>query len=508
MKKPAFSYIELIICMSLVTAVVLLTMPLTTQKTKTSSNIYGEFRCFSEYDDVTDTYRLYQQQRFNSSALSQKRDVTQTGCIFTRPTGVNSFTITAVGGGGGGSMPVVPRDAVSDVNQVVDIQKEGSAKEQLNSATLPSLSQKYGSSVSNNIRHCNNYFCSYKSGQFEVDVASYMLKKMQRAIALYYGAGGKQGQIVTKSSSLANNFVQDELVINFCRNTEIPTDASEYDYCVGKGGMGGYGEDLNNYYSLLGIIQDLIYSKKHPTDTYMGYGDGHINSYDLSLLRSIIKSPVDPVIINMVNYGLQDTPHNYDRLLNELRNISNNKDRLNLNIYNSSGYNGQYSRFKIDNNENIVAYGGKGGSVDFPMEHIFKDSDNENHVIDGDFYTRKGENGYFDNKFDGGAGGIGGNCVCKNSSCVNCDGLAGTKIGSGGGGGSIVFRTSQNLGEHKVLSFFLQDGTQLNSAYNLQNNSTPIQKLNKTSYTTYISNNKFYAGNGGAGAGGAIIINW
>ena len=124
------------------------------------------------------------------------------------------------------------------------------------------------------------------------------------------------------------------------------------------------------------------------------------------------------------------------------------------------------------------------------------------------FRSRKGENGYFDNKFDGGAGGIGGNCVCKNSSCVNCDGLAGTKIGSGGGGGSIVFRTSQNLGEHKVLSFFLQDGTQLNSAYNLQNNSTPIQKLNKTSYTTYISNNKFYAGNGGAGAGGAIIINW
>ena len=508
MKKSAFSYLELIICMSLVTAAIMLSMPLSTQNQNNATDIYGEFRCFAEYDNDFKDYRLYQQQRYNSSALSQKRDVSDTGCVFTRPSGVASFTVTVVGGGGGGSKPTTPSSTSIDLNQIVEFQKDGSSIAPINSTgTLQTLRNAYGNNITDYV-DCNAGSCLYSKDSFKVKVSSYILKNMQRAIALLPGAGGEVGEIVTRSSNLSNSFSQDEINIHFCKNSDIPTNSNEENFCVGKGGEGGTGEDLTNYYILLGIMHDLIHDKKGTAaGPYMGYGDGYLSNYDYTQLKTIVKNKNDLAVTRLKNYLNSRTTSNFNIALGELRNIANNKNRLKSDVYNSNGYNGSYSRFKISNTANLLAHGGKGGKIKTGTEYLYGSS-NSKQTINKPFYARKGENGKHDEKFQEGNEGMGGNCICSGTECINCNGHAGTKIGSGGGGGSIVYRTNQSLNSYKAVSFMLQNGTRLNTAYDVKSASNTTEKLKQAESISEINNNEFFSGEGGAGAGGAIIINW
>ena len=48
----------------------------------------------------------------------------------------------------------------------------------------------------------------------------------------------------------------------------------------------------------------------------------------------------------------------------------------------------------------------------------------------------------------------------------------------------------------------------LNSKYDIKSNSTAITELRTADNANAVNNNSFYAGNGGKGAGGAMIIKW
>ena len=111
-------------------------------------------------------------------------------------------------------------------------------------------------------------------------------------------------------------------------------------------------------------------------------------------------------------------------------------------------------------------------------------------------------------KFSDTNDGYGGECACNGVKCEKCNGSASQEIGAGGGGGSIVFNTNQDLTSYKSLEFYLSNGTRLNSLYSLvQNSSIPIS-INKADDANNVLNNTFYTGDGGAGGGGAIIISW
>ena len=81
MKKNAFSYLELIICMSVIVIAIMLSAPVLTGTSNKETGTYGEFRCFSELNGGV--YKLYQQQRYNTHSLSEKKEVEK--CIFIKP---------------------------------------------------------------------------------------------------------------------------------------------------------------------------------------------------------------------------------------------------------------------------------------------------------------------------------------------------------------------------------------------------------------------------------------
>ena len=106
MKKRAFSYIELMVAMTLVVIVAILTAPVMTSMGKKSTPVYGEFKCYARL--VNNKWTLYQNVRINSDTYPSEdiKVLDKSPCKFIKPTGnITSYTVTLYGGGGSGSMP-------------------------------------------------------------------------------------------------------------------------------------------------------------------------------------------------------------------------------------------------------------------------------------------------------------------------------------------------------------------------------------------------------------------
>ncbi|MBQ7286987.1 MAG: hypothetical protein IJW73_04420 [Candidatus Gastranaerophilales bacterium] len=505
MKKSAFSYLELIICMTVVVSAIMLSAPLLTGNPGGNSDIFGEFRCFSEYDELSKGYKLYQQERYNSQTLSAKKEVDE--CIFTKPVGANSYTITLSGGGGGGASAAINKENLN-FNQIKEIElpgTEGALPAKL--GMLPSEALDYVS--------CSGSSCTYKhtATGFEASISKFKNKKMQRVIDVYPGMSGSAGDVITKTSSLVNNFnIDDSIKITLCKNGKISSTDAEERYCVGEGGMGGKAVSLGNYYTVVGILQDLVRAHKFPTQPYVGLGDGKIDNYDLVNLKNAVSSTdsAQPYV-KVNNYVNSRTEGNFLAAYNALSQILN-LQRTVVNPNDSDGHDGEYSRFLISDSENLIANGGKGARTSQNIEHIFDKSGNDKQDFQEDgsytFYVRKGEDGKYNSKVYATSGGAGGYCSCSGYACTNCNGNNGKDIGAGGGGGSIAFKSREMLNIYETTSFFLRNSDQeLGSEYNVGDKPLP-HKFEPVDELDEIYHEQYYSGAGGNGGGGAIIINW
>ena len=105
-KNGAFSYLELIIAMTLVVIIAILSAPLMTGMGKNPTPAYGEYRCYVRLIDGK--WKLYENQRINTDTYPTEDIEVAEGesCVFVKPTGnFFTYTITLQGGGGSGSMP-------------------------------------------------------------------------------------------------------------------------------------------------------------------------------------------------------------------------------------------------------------------------------------------------------------------------------------------------------------------------------------------------------------------
>lgn len=105
-KKNAFTYLELIISMSLIVLVMLLSTPFLVAMSRSKVNAFGEYKCYARF--VDGQWRLFQNERLNAKTFPADDVMVQNGkaCEFTKPSGnVLSYTVTIQGGGGSGSSP-------------------------------------------------------------------------------------------------------------------------------------------------------------------------------------------------------------------------------------------------------------------------------------------------------------------------------------------------------------------------------------------------------------------
>ena len=109
MKKTAFSYVELMVCMAIVIVLFVVALPhMTGNRNGTSSDTFGEFQCYitDQVDKNTNLPIMKSRARYNTNEFPNKDTFEERfgECIFNLPAGkIKAFHVTLIGGGGGGA---------------------------------------------------------------------------------------------------------------------------------------------------------------------------------------------------------------------------------------------------------------------------------------------------------------------------------------------------------------------------------------------------------------------
>jgi type II secretory pathway pseudopilin PulG len=102
-KKSAFTYLELIISMSIIVLVTILTTPFLVVLSTPKISPAGGYVCYAKYEGGV--WKLYENLRLNTTNFSSQDKQVET-CNFNKPAGnVGSYIITVYGAGGSGSAP-------------------------------------------------------------------------------------------------------------------------------------------------------------------------------------------------------------------------------------------------------------------------------------------------------------------------------------------------------------------------------------------------------------------
>ena len=401
MKKIAFSYLELIIAMTLVVVVATLAAPLMTGMAKKSSPKYGEFKCYARL--VDGTWKLFQNERINSDSYPSEdieiaRDPADNSkslpCEFTKPVGaISSYTITLYGGGGSGSMPYF--DSADDSGIKVAEGENGETSEK--KSFIDSLEKAYSTVGSSQI--LSIYLCD-ENGSAKNCI----------------GKGGE---------------------VNLNRTSMAPKER------VSK------------------IIENL--------KTTNSLNDGDIN-YINTGCDSECKSSLNQYLANR-------NEDNKNALISKLNNCNGIADP---NKY--TGNSGQPTKIALSNGQSGIASKGSFGVSDKNKSKKISVSESTT-----DFLIGENDLYYLSSMPD---------VIISNNTFENCNGFDANNpsnidiydnYGVGGGGGAFACRLSD-----------------------LEN----LTDLNNSGHVTYDTDNRVYYNNhcyegfGGAGAGGAIIIQW
>lgn len=544
--KHGFSYIELVFAMVIVVILLAVSAPFMTRKNLSSTGSgYGEYQCWAVYDE-TDGWVLYEKSRYNTAVYDNPNGKKVLQCRFMKPINVDSYEVTLVSGGGGGSMPYYVDDVYDGIHNLLKNKDVYSEPRNLSSNT------------------CGTEYTTYN----EVDVKYYL--------EIVPGSGGESGNVTTFNSTLHGAFDDDnEIKVNLC-DTEVPTtyDSNSYktriannnNFCVGKGGDGAIATEsplsniepkikftpLNDYYRLLSFYDDWMYVNKKGESSVPYFGTGDIN----------YRKGTDNEILN--SYFNQDERKSIDqsKLESKLKELVRNPQSP-TNIHTSTGFNGGYTHFSIKgetnsilDNEycysgNCVVKGGKGGvtnnienkiTIDIQEQCGDKNNRDKNYHCFGENFgnntigeynneiakqgnpaviigDKKADKRYINNYLNNHPNEneimlkTSGDLKAFDKVNINNDGL-----GAGGGAGGFTFYTSVEP-YCKALKFKNGD---VSLDVSLGNNESCIPTNLKNSITCSgnssfadIASNRFNRSNtifkvtqGGRGSGGAIIIKW
>ena len=311
--KKAFSYIELIFGMVMVSIIFSLSIPIVVKKADSQPALSGTFMCFSAYDNDTETFRLYETMRRGNGNFSELVDVTETGCNFYKQKNIRTYNVTLIGGGGASNKATDTAVSVGQAGQRISIPN----------TTLAGVWDKNNRL---NIRMCKN--------------------------------GGLKDAVIPYESEFEH-----------CVGTGGAAHRDET--------LGSTGQDEETYTNLLGAYHDVLYESRTNVDTiaYVGLGNGILDVDDVAILGSLTNGTAKTQIINGVN-GYLNLPEN-NRTIAKREDLFKVAKTLRGQILNNGysvvgnhGGMGGYSRFVlydtnpldcIDGFGNCVARGGLGG---------------------------------------------------------------------------------------------------------------------------------------------------
>ncbi len=448
-KLHAISYLEIVISLIIITAIVFLTTPFLSHTDKKPKDSFGTFACFSVYDYKTNSWKLHEISRYNSDYDTNENKLSREDvldeCKFIKPADVDRFDISIIGGGGGGSSAVR-----------IDCDKT-------------------------NKLHKTNCYLKDKDG-FKLFTS--------------LGQHGKNGQIISKSNVLLKDVFEKEektsrdvLRLRLCPDGDYKTSnpAVSGEACIGAGGEGGVGISYSSYYNVIDVISDIV--TRYNSTNYLSDDTSNLSmDYMINTINAI--NPQSAKKLKDFYDSYDEKRNKFDKIkfdiaYNELTALSKDVLKDTFASAESEGRRGTSTRFfyNIDNRiEKIIAAGGEGGfsSSDKPDAKDIKKSavyfsgsmNNEKaeNIPAEIMSVLKPENDFLSANVD---------CNEANPSCNGND--AKYYIGAGGDGGGIMY----NFGSKS------------------RDTDISFRDYLKSGLTPY-----FKAGHGGRGGGGAVIIRW
>ena len=409
MKKSAFSYLEIIIAMTLVVMIAILTAPLMTSMGKKSTPMYGEYKCYARL--VDGEWRLFENQRVNTDTYPAEDNEleSEAPCNFTKPAGnISSYTVVLYGGGGSGSMP---------------------------------------------------YFITAKSD----------------AINLAPGESGKSGEKKSIVDSLDKAFDTDgTMSIYLCDSPNAKKN------CIGKGG------EVN-------LAQSSVAPKERIEKIKVNLKQGgELSVSDEDYIRNSECKNNNTVINAMDNYKADKT--NQIKRNTFISSLNSSCYNMIVDTTKYTGNSGQATKLMQSSGVQIIVNGGQYGSSD-------KYANAEDYKIEGEqpSFTNGGGKLYYIP--------VGSNPTISNNKFYNCDGEDANNpndvdifenFGTGGGAGVFACQI-KNVENLNILN------TKNNLEKNIYVNYARGVLGNKLTDSV---ENQCFEGYGGAGAGGAIVIQW
>lgn len=220
MKKNAFSYVELIIAMVLIIALMAASGPLIARREKkaTGYTAFGQYECWVVNEDGNDVF--YERRVDNGYDLPDAQKVDS--CSFHKPRGATMFKIQLVGGGAGGEIAIFNQnDRYLNVSYIVDATINDNAGEK---DTIPIKNHQ----SKNNLINLANFGNAEPLIENTSDLVSflastgkYKLTKYLDAINVTPGQGGGAGEVIEISIPLDAMPFNDNGIVPINLNTDV-----------------------------------------------------------------------------------------------------------------------------------------------------------------------------------------------------------------------------------------------------------------------------------------------